>query len=113
MCDHFGRKNYKSLTRSVRAPARQLPRRMPRLRFLKLRFSVPEARNVIAWGANPRISKSNGFFPTRRSAAKRPIAAWGKGIQFSNFLGFAPQAVTIRASGTKTRNLETRQFIVQ
>jgi hypothetical protein len=49
------------------------------------------------------------FSPTHQSAAKRPIGAWGKGVRFSNYLGFAPQAVTIRASGTKKRNFKKRE----
>ncbi len=41
--------------------------------------------------------------PSHRSAASRPIGVRGKGVQFLNDLGFAPQAIAYRASGTKKR----------
>ncbi len=47
--------------------------------------------------------------PSHQSAAKRPIGVRGKGVQFSNDLGFAPQAIAYRASGTKERNFKKRQ----
>jgi hypothetical protein len=39
------------------------------------------------------------------------MGARGEGVQFSSYLGFAPQAVTIRASGTKTRNFKKRKRV--
>ncbi len=47
--------------------------------------------------------------PSYRSAASRPIGMRGKGVQFSNGLGFAPQAIAYRASSTKERNFKKRK----
>jgi hypothetical protein len=67
-------------------------------------FLIAERCRVVQ---TPGFQVQTDFLPTHRSAASGPIGAWGEGIQFSNFLGFAPQAGTIRASGTKTRNFKT------
>ncbi len=47
--------------------------------------------------------------PSHRSAASRPIGVRGKGVQFLNDLGFAPQAIAYRASSTQERNFKKRQ----
>jgi hypothetical protein len=58
----------------------------------------------------PEFRVQTDFLPTHRSAASRPIGAWGDGVLFSHYLGFAPQTVTIRASGTQMRSLQSFRF---
>lgn len=63
-------------------------------KVLKLRSSVPEARHVIAWGANPRLLENRTPFPhdsIGREAADRVV---GENPIESACLGFAPQAIT-------------------
>ncbi len=63
-------------------------------------------------GCQPQDFESKWILsPSHRSAASRPIGVRGKCVQFSNDLGFAPQAIAYRASGTKERNKKRKRVI--